>query len=336
MALHAVDDVTDALSTTTAFLRELTPVEWLKLALVALLTGGVSSGFSGSGNVNTGDVGPVPDAGLPSGSLGDVLAAVPLWAWALLGVALLLGVAFAVVGAALEFTFVDALVTGDVELRATLAAHWGRGLRLFAFRFLLGLLVLGVFALAVAPVLLGLPVGALFLLLLPVAVVLALCVAVVLGFTRAFVVPIMYREGVGVLAGWRRLWGVLRAHPKEYGVFLVANLVLTLVGGVAVAVVLFIALVPVVLVVGLVFGLPFVLAGAGALAWTWLGAGLLLTLLTTLLLAGLVSAPVQAYLRYYPLLLLGDTETSLDLIPERRAAARASDDADGDEGDAAA
>ncbi|GGL27709.1 hypothetical protein GCM10009037_09100 [Halarchaeum grantii] len=335
MALHAVDDVTDALSTTTAFLRKLTPVEWLKLALVAVLTGGVSSGFSGSGNVNTGDVGTVPDAGLPHGSLGDVLATVPLWAWALLGVALLLGVAFAVIGAALEFTFVDALVTGDVELRATLADHWGQGLRLFAFRFLLGTLVLGVFALAIAPVLLGLPVGALFLLLLPVGVILALCVAVVLGFTRAFVVPIMYREGVGVLAGWRHFWGVLRAHPKEYGVFFVANLVLTLVGGVAVAIVLFIALVPVVLVLGLVFGLPFVLAGAGgALAWTWLGAGLLLGLLTTLLLGGLVSAPVQAYLRYYALLLLGDTETSLDLIPERRAAAR-NDDADGDGGDAA-
>ncbi|QLC33084.1 hypothetical protein EFA46_002290 [Halarchaeum sp. CBA1220] len=335
MALHAVDDVTDALSTTTAFLRELTPVEWLKLALVAVLTGGVSSGFSGSGNVNTGDVGTVPDADLPSGSLGDVLAVVPLWVWALLAAALLLGVVFAVVGAALEFTFVDALVTGDVELRATLAAHWGQGLRLFAFRFLLGSLVLGVFALAIAPVLLGLPVGALFLLLLPVGVVLALCVAVVLGFTRAFVVPIMYCEGVGVLAGWRRLWGVLRAHPKEYGVFFVANLVLTLVGGVAVAIVLVLALIPVAIVVGLVFGLPFALAGAGgALAWTWLGVGLLLGLLTTLLLGGLVSAPVQAYLRYYPLLLLGDTETSLDLIPERRADAR-SDDADGDEGDAA-
>ncbi|WP_435100219.1 DUF7544 domain-containing protein [Halarchaeum sp. P4] len=333
MSLHAVDDVTDALSVTGAFLHELRPRDWLKLAVVALLTGGASSGFSGSSNLDTGGTGGSTDVGIPNASLGDLLTMVPLWVWAFVAVALLLGFALAVLGSILEFTFVEALRTGDVELRRTVAENWGKGLRLFGFNLVVTVLVLGSFALAVLPLLVGLRLGAAFLLLLPVAVVLALVAAIVSGFTRAFVVPIMLQADVGVLAGWRRLWSVLRAHPKEYGAFVVANLVLTLIGGVAVAIASVVVAIAVFIPVGLAFGLPFVLMGAsGIVAWVWLAVGVVVGLLAFLLGVGLVSAPVQAYLRYYALLLLGDTEPDFDLLPERRAAARE----EGGDGDAAA
>lgn len=334
MSLHAVDDVTDALSVTGAFLRELSPREWLKLAVVALLTGGAgSSGFSGSNNLDTGGAGGT-DVGISNVSLGELLASIPLWVWALLAVAVLLGLVLAALGSILEFTFVDALRSGDVEIRRTVAENWGKGLRLFGFNLAVTAVVLGAFALALLPLLLGIRLGAAFLLLLPVAAVLALLATIVSGFTRAFVVPIMLRADVGVLAGWRRLWGLLRAHPKEYGAFVIANLVLTLVGGVAIGIAAVVVAIAVFIPVGLAFGLPFVLAGAGGvLAWAWLGVGLLVGFLALMLGVGLVSAPVQAYLRYYALLLLGDTEPALDLIPKRRAAAR---DEGGDEDAAAA
>ncbi|WP_020222098.1 DUF7544 domain-containing protein, partial [Halarchaeum acidiphilum] len=183
--------------------------------------------------------------------------------------------------------------------------------------------VLAALALAVGPLLVGLPVGVLFLLLLPVVGLLALLASVAVGFTRAFVVPIMSHADVGVVAAWRRLLGVVRANPSEYGVFVVLNFVFTLVAGVIVGIGALVAVLVVGIPFGLLFGLPFVLGGAsGVLAWTWLVVGLLLGGVAFLLAIGLVTAPVQAALRYYALLLLGDTAPALDLIPERRAAAR--------------
>jgi hypothetical protein len=35
-----------------------------------------------------------------------------------------------------------------------------------------------------------------------------------------------------------------------------------------------------------------------------------------------VQVPVQTYLRYYALLVLGDVESSFDIVPDRRAAVR--------------
>jgi hypothetical protein len=37
-----------------------------------------------------------------------------------------------------------------------------------------------------------------------------------------------------------------------------------------------------------------------------------------------VQVPVHTYLRYYALLVLGDVEPDLDLVPDQRAAIRAS------------
>jgi len=43
-----------------------------------------------------------------------------------------------------------------------------------------------------------------------------------------------------------------------------------------------------------------------------------------LAVAALVQVPVQAYLRYYALLVLGDVEPEFDLVPDQRAAVRES------------
>ncbi|GGN06919.1 DUF7544 domain-containing protein [Halarchaeum nitratireducens] len=322
MSLHAVDDIDDAISVTIAFCRGLAPREWLKLALIALLSGGTAGASSFTGSFDFGGSGPTggPEPGMMPGGLPAVDAATIVAAVAgLVVLALLLGA----VSATFQFVFVDALVERDVSVRRPFGAHWRDGVRVLAFEVAIGLVVLLAFALALGPLLVGLPVGALFLLLLPVAGLVALLASVVTGFTRAFVVPIMYHGDVGVLAAWRRLLGVVRASLSEYGVFVVLNFVLSLAGGMLVGIGVAIAAVVVAIPFGLAFGLPLALAGAsGALAWTWLAVGLLLGGLTFLLAVGLVTAPVQAALRYYALLLLGDTAPELALVADQRRAAR--------------
>lgn len=333
MALHAIDDVSDALPVTTDFLRGLSKRDWLLLAVVALLTGGASNTTSGGSNVgNVGGGGSGTPVGTPD--VGNVLATIPGWVWGVVALLVLLGLVLAVLGAILQFTFIEALCTGDVEIRRTVAAHWGKGVRLFGFNLVLGVVVLALFAVAVLPLLLGIPGGAFFLLFIPVAILLALFVALVLGFTRAFVVPVMLVEDAGVLAAWRRFWSALVSEPVEYLVFAVVNFVLLIILGIALGIAAVVVGIAVLVPVGIVFGIPFALAGAsGVLAWTWLTVGIVVGGLLFLLGIGLVSVPVQSYLRYYALLLLGDTDPELDLIPERRAAVREDDDEDGESGD---
>jgi hypothetical protein len=70
------------------------------------------------------------------------------------------------------------------------------------------------------------------------------------------------------------------------------------------------------------------LVGAGLLAvvdvvgWVVIGVAAVLFALAAIVLVLFVSVPVQTFLRYYALLVLGDTNAAFDLIPERRRTIR--------------
>lgn len=126
-----------------------------------------------------------------------------------------------------------------------------------------------------------------------------------------------------------RFYRTLRAEGKEYLAFTVLTFVLTLVVGIGVGFVVGILAL-------LVFG-PLVLVGfagivtagastVGAVSFpvlVALAAVGLLTLLLVMAVAALVHVPIVTHFRYYALLVLGDTDTDLDLIPERRSSVRA-------------
>jgi hypothetical protein len=58
---------------------------------------------------------------------------------------ILLGLVFALVGAIMEFVFIESLRTGDVSIRRSWSDRWRQGLRLFGFRIAIGLPALGLF-----------------------------------------------------------------------------------------------------------------------------------------------------------------------------------------------
>jgi hypothetical protein len=333
MALYALDDVDDALDATRAFLTPVDRTTWVKLALVALFVGGPGANFGGSQFSAGGDGGP---GAMPPTDLGPR-------AWLLVagvvGLLLLLGLAFAFVGSVMEFVFVESLRNRTVTVRRYWGRRWRQGARLFGFRLVLGLFTAGAALLFAAPFvlpLLGLDVGVaptggallgLLFVLLPVFVVLAVVVSLVDGFTTVFVVPIMTLEDCGVLDGWRRLWPTVPAQWTQYLAYVVVGFFLSLFGGLLVAVVTavlaFALLIP--------FGILFLL-GAGLLVFVAEPLGIavfvvfgLLYALAVVAAAALVQMPVQTYLRYYALLVLGDVEPAFDLIPDQRRAVRAED-----------
>lgn len=347
MSLHALEDLDDALDATRAFLWPIDRSRWLKLAVVVFFVGGPGANLNAfQFNVPAGDGTPpgglpAPPGGLPTpGGVGpNVLFVVG----AVVAAVLLVALALLFVGSVMEFVLVESLRREEVLLRRFWGEHWRRGVRLFGFRLVVGLLVFGSAAvlavLFVLPVVVDVtpgpapPVGGAsivaLLLLVPVAFVLALVVGLANGFTTVFVVPIMILEACGVLDGWRRLWSTIVARPWQYLAYAVASFVLSIVGGVLVAILLGVA--------ALVLLIPFGILGAvGLLLLTTVppfGVGVLalvvlLFVLSLFAVAALVQVPVVTYLRYYALLVLGDVDADLDLVADRRAAIRA-DDPDG-------
>ncbi|MFB6171301.1 MAG: hypothetical protein ABEJ23_02125 [Haloarculaceae archaeon] len=326
MALYALDDLDDALDATRALLTPVDRTTWVKLALVVLFVGGPGA------NLNFFQY-TAGDGGAPPGGMGAPELGPRAWLLVatVVGVVLLLALAFALVCAVMEFVFVESLRAEEVTIRRYWGRRWRQGVRLFGFRLVVGAFVLGSVLLLAAPFLLPLVEGgsvgglsvATFLALLPLVVVLAVVAGLVNGFTTVFVVPVMVLEDCGVLAGWRQLWPTIRRQWEQYLAYVVAAFFLTLVGGlvvgVATAVLALVLLVPFGILFALGIGLTAVAGGVGV---ALLVLGGVLYGLSVLAVAALVQVPVQTYLRYYALFVLGDVEPVFDLIADRRAAVR--------------
>ncbi len=331
MSWYAVAALDDALDATKSLLTPLDARQWLKLAVVVFFLGsggggGPSFGTGGStGTPSDGGTTPVPtDIDVPA-EFGEVLPIL----LGVVAVGLVVGLLYVLVGAVMEFVFVESLRRQHVRIRNYANQHVGRALRLFGFRVALGLVV-AVPALLLAAVVVGLATGGLGLslgllvVLIPLFVLLAILVAAIDAFTANFVVPVMILNNVGVLAGWRRFWPTLTREWKQFGVYalvrvglaVAAGLVASVVGGIVGA--LLVAPVAVVGVVGVsVFGgLDAVAASPVAVAIVALVVLAYVVLLVAVL--AVIFVPIRTYLRYHALLVLGDAERDFDLIPELR------------------
>ncbi|KPN30121.1 hypothetical protein SY89_00843 [Halolamina pelagica] len=164
----------------------------------------------------------------------------------------------------------------------------------------------------------------LLLLAIGVAFVVAIVSSLVNGFTTQFVVPVMIAENRNVLAAWRRFWPTLTGQWKQYLVYVFVRFVLSIAVGLVVGIVTFVGM--------LILAIPFVIVGVGGVALlsvSEIAGGALIAITIALfvlllfVLALLLSVPVQTFLRYYALLVLGDTEAAFDLVDEQRQAIRA-------------
>lgn len=347
MVLYAIENLDDALSATRRFLLPFEWGTWWRLALVTLLVaGGSGGGGSPANGAQYSFNGAAPPAGMPGDVTGveQGMDAVTRFVEAnlalIVGVVALLvlvGLLFAVVAAVMEFVLVESLRAEEVHVREYFRRYWRQGLRLFGFRLVLGLAFAlamgGLVALLVAPYALGFGAVSIVALLavLPVLLALGVLFGLLFGFTTVFVVPIMLLEGRGVVSAWRRFWPTLRREWRQYAVYAVAGFILSIVAGFAAGLA--------VLVPALLVAVPFVIAfvlvtvfTTGALQAALAGTVVALFGLAVVALVAFVQVPIQTYLRYYALLVLGDTEPEFDVIPDLREAIRQEEENEGEGG----
>ena len=334
MTLYAVEAIDDAIKATRAFLWPFDRGRWVRLAVIIFFVGGTGgfAPFQFTGSAPTGP-GPGSEAPLPPGTPspefvapGGVELLVIAVIFALIA-SILLGFLF--VGSVMEFVFVESLRREAVSIRRYWRDRWRLGARLFGFRLLFGVLTLvvivGILAAILWPLLVGdggFALGLVFL-AIPVFVIVGIVSGLVGGFTTNFVVPIMLLEDRALLASWRRFWPTLTGQWKQYLAYAVVSFILQIAAGILASIATVFGALVVAIPLGIV-GLVGValLSVVEAVGWILIAVAALIFVLAIFVLGLLVAVPVQTYLRYYALFVLGDTEADFDLIAERREAVR--------------
>ncbi|MBX0322908.1 hypothetical protein EGH21_07685 [Halomicroarcula sp. F13] len=230
----------------------------------------------------------------------------------------------------MEFVFVQSLVEREVHVRRYFGENVGNGVRLLVFRLVFGLVTLllagGAFLVLFLVVAGGelanlgpeALVASSTLLILGFAVF-AVVSGVVNGFTTVFVVPLMLQGDHGVVQGWRRLLASIGEHPKQYLAYLALSVVLGIGVGIVGAVAGVVAFVVLLIPFGLAAAALWFALGQGLVAGVLAGLVLALFALAMLVVANLVKVPLQAFLRYYAMLVLGAIDAEMDPVPEVRA-----------------
>lgn len=317
---HAYDSLQDALEATKALLFPFSLRRWLALAVAAFFVGG-TTGFDVNYNVGTGTVDfPGPISGPRGTPLQTFFPGMGFSEFlVLLGIALAAGTILWYLGALFEFVFVEQLRTREARLSGRLGPAARPGLSLLGFRLAAGLLAA---ATALFAVLLPAAFGAagvlLVLAFLPGLVVVGIGLWLANRLTTDFVVPVMIANDDGLVDAWRAFWPELRDERREYGLYVLARIVLGILAGVALAVGYLAVAIVVAIPLGILFVVIFFvlvefvsvsLAEFAALGFLLVGAAIVLVVGTVL-----VAVPVRTYLRYYALFVLGGVSPDYDLV----------------------
>jgi hypothetical protein len=223
---------------------------WLVLGFAAFL----SEFFTGNKGFRFASHGDHGLSGL-SGVPGRVLATVssfllhPVWTLfviCLVILGLIIAVVILWVSCRGRFIFLDNVAHERIGIVEPWARFARPGNSLFVWSLLFGLICLGVALVIALPFLASLVAafsGDGFLLaklaslgmLISIASVLGVVVAYTLLFLSDFVIPIMYRHDLGILAAWGRFLSLFQAHPSKFLLYGLFVLVLHIAIGIVVA-----------------------------------------------------------------------------------------------------
>ncbi|MBI2678335.1 MAG: hypothetical protein HYX28_06105 [Candidatus Koribacter versatilis] len=323
---------------------------WLKLAILAVLSGALTGGCNGNFNFrNFGGMNDKTSTGAKDapgfGKIADSIRTHPgMWAGVATGVVAFLLIVFVVfmfVSSVLRFVWLDALLAGQFHIRAGWRFWRHEGVRLFGWQLLFGMVSTGgTLALIAIPlwaawkkgILTDLPrhlpeffAGAAVTLLAIAG--LALISFFIGTFIHDFVVPTMRYQRAGFLSAWQTAWDHVGATPGSLALYYLFKVVLLIAASIVVGIVsIFVFLI--VLLPLLLIGVIAVLLGALIAAGLGpVGVAILITLGVLFGLAfgfGLaylntvVTLPVTVFMQYYGLYYFGSRYHPLgaQLVPE--------------------
>jgi hypothetical protein len=323
LPLSAVDAISPAFDhTKRQLLQPFRIGQWVRLAIVGLLAGELSSGggcnMPNLSNFNL----PQHPGGTQHFLSPDFAGANPALIATLVIVivvaALVFGIVLMYISSVMRFILFDSVLAKECHIRQGWYRRQEPGWRYFLWKLLYTLVTLGVLV-----VLVGIPAGFAFsagwfrdpkqhllglvlagVLLFFVIAIFTIAMALIFVLTKDFVVPQMAMENIGAMEGWRRLWPMVQAEKGGYAGYVGMKIVLAIGAAIILGIVGFIlALIIFIPAAGVAIAAVFAGKTAG-LQWTAytitlaVVAGCVL-LVAFLFVTALISVPVIVFFPAY-------------------------------------
>jgi hypothetical protein len=333
LAVSAVDVIGPALRHAKEQLLEPFRLgQWVRLAVVGLLAGEMTSGgcqfHSGFG----GGGGDSENFAAQAARFPGVLATAGLITL-LIVAAIVLWLILMYINSMMRFVLFDSVIARECRIRGFWRQRREEGFRYFVFQVAFGIVTLLAMIL-----LLGVPVGIAYsmgvfinpreyllllifggLLLALVLAVLVIGTLIVYVLTKDFVVPQMACEGVTALEGWRRLWPMMESDKGGYAIYILLKVALSLVVAFLIFFVMLFILLALLIPVG-GFGVFTVLLGR-AIGLTWniftIAAAIVVGIVTAaviLFIAAMLSVPATVFFPAYSLYFFAARYPALDAL----------------------
>jgi hypothetical protein len=290
---------------------------WLRLALISFFVG-AGGGFSPFQYRFSRDE-------LPPGMMADAVSGIMqnlLLILIVVAAFIAVIIVFTLLSAAFQFVFVESLRSGTVAIVPYFRRWFSKGARLFVFQLGLTLILLAIIALLIAIFFLPLIAGggltgvriiASLLALMLLIFIVAIPFGLIWLITIDFVVPIMVKEELGVLAAWRRCGSLLANQWRQAALYVIVKVLFSI--GISIVLIIL-----TLLALG-VIAIPFVAVGLILLAL--LGGPVYVILIALLIpfiiiaipVALLIRVPFETFFRHYSLLVLGTIGPEFALFP---------------------
>lgn len=283
MPFSAVDAISPALDhTKRQLLQPFRFGQWMRLALVGLLAGELSSGGCNlnvpnfNGSHHAGGMDQLPGlAGInPALFAGLILT--------LFVTGFVLWIVFLYISSVMRFILFDSILAKECHIRDGWNRRQSPAWRYFLWKIIYTLAMLGVLV-----ILVGIPAGFAFAMgwftspkqhLLPLILggitlffliaIFIFAMAIVYVLTKDFVVPQMALEGIGVTEGWRRLWAMIQAEKAGYAGYVGMKILLAIGAGIVLGIA-GVILMMIVLIPAAAIAIGAIFAGkAAGLTWT--------------------------------------------------------------------
>ncbi|MCP4652413.1 MAG: hypothetical protein GY858_03380 [Candidatus Omnitrophica bacterium] len=226
-----------------------------------------------------------------------------------------------------SFVFLEDIVKNDASVKGPFAMYRNEGNSLFLFHLIYGVGVLLAFTIMLLPIIIAAAtnsaagiVGAAifsgaitFLILLP-------AILLIYVFDQDFLVPIMAKDHLKVLDGWRKVIRLLKANKKNIVIYILLKIALAICAGIAFFLIFFAAVLALLLVGGIIGGilygisqlLPVIARGPIFILAILL---FVLALIFALFCAVLIGLPVAVFFRIFSLKVLGFLSPEHDYFP---------------------
>ena len=304
--------------------------KWMKLVIIVMLIGGIGGNFNGGGNSYSSDDYNLPESSATD-SFTDVFRGfadqVPTGTsqGLIIGIVVLIFVLilfFSYVSNVMEFVFVESLVSNDVRFWEYSRRYMRKGLGLFLFRVLTGILLLAIIAVMALPFVLPLigtsgenftdtiasNIISLIFLLISILLVTAIIGGVISSFINLSIPVAIYTES-GIFRAFSYVFRQFRKDWKQIVVYWFGRILLGLVVGIAVVIISLIVMVAVGLFILfadmlLYLALSALLPGSDAIIWMILVPLILIQAILFILLLAFIALPASVFMKYHMLTFL--------------------------------